>query len=150
MARWYQEAGAELITGAKVAGIEEGRVLLADGRALPAGAVVVGIGARPATGWLDGTGVERGPDGSITADAYLRTSLPGVYAVGDCASFPSGRYGTRLLVHHWDNALQGPRAVAANILAGSRPRSTTRCRTSGRSSSAASSSTPATTAGPTP
>ncbi|WP_374773591.1 FAD-dependent oxidoreductase [Streptomyces sp. NBC_01310] len=118
MARWYGEAGAELITGAKVAGIEEGRVLLADGRALPAGAVVVGIGARPATGWLAGTGVELGPDGSVTADAYLRTSLPGVYAVGDCASFPSGRYGTRLLVHHWDNALQGPRAVAANILAG--------------------------------
>lgn len=34
MARWYEEAGAGLITGAKVAGIEEGRVLLADGRAL--------------------------------------------------------------------------------------------------------------------
>ncbi|MFJ3827532.1 FAD-dependent oxidoreductase [Streptomyces sp. NBC_01232] len=118
MARWYEEAGAELITGAKVAGIEEGRVLLADGRVLPAGAVVVGIGARPATGWLAGTAVERGPDGSITTDAYLRTSLPGVYAVGDCASFPSGRYGKRLLVHHWDNALQGPRTVAANILAG--------------------------------
>ncbi|MFG2980374.1 NAD(P)/FAD-dependent oxidoreductase [Streptomyces sp. NPDC048258] len=118
MARWYEEAGAELITGAKVSGVEEGRVLLADGRALPAGAVVVGIGARPATGWLAGTGVELGPDGSVTADAYLRTSLPGVYAVGDCASFPSARYGTRLLVHHWDNALQGPRAVAANILAG--------------------------------
>ncbi|MFJ3721734.1 NAD(P)/FAD-dependent oxidoreductase [Streptomyces sp. NPDC090045] len=118
MARWYEEAGAALITGAKVAGIEEGRVLLADGRALPAGAVVVGIGARPATGWLAGTGVELGPDGSVTADAHLRTSLPGVYAVGDCASFPSGRYGKRLLVHHWDNALQGPRTVAANILAG--------------------------------
>ncbi|MCX4693778.1 NAD(P)/FAD-dependent oxidoreductase [Streptomyces sp. NBC_01408] len=117
MGRWYAEAGAELITGAKVAGIEEGRVLLADGRALPAGAVVVGIGARPATGWLAGTGVQLGPDGSVTADAYLRTSLPGVYAVGDCASFPSARYGTRLLVHHWDNALQGPRTVAANILA---------------------------------
>lgn len=118
MARWYAEAGAELITGARVAGIEEGRVRLADGRELAAGAVVVGIGARPATGWLDGTGIERGPDGSITADAYLRTSLPGVYAVGDCSSFPSARYGARLLVHHWDNALQGPRAVAANIIAG--------------------------------
>ncbi|OKK19225.1 oxidoreductase [Streptomyces sp. CB00455] len=118
MARWYAQAGAELITGARVAGIEEGRVLLADGRALPAGAVVVGIGARPATGWLAGTGVELGPDGSVTADAHLRTSLPGVYAVGDCASFPSARYGARLLVHHWDNALQGPRTVAANILAG--------------------------------
>ncbi|MFD8983157.1 NAD(P)/FAD-dependent oxidoreductase [Streptomyces sp. NPDC059564] len=118
MARWYAEAGATLITGARVAGIEEGRVDLADGRELAAGAVVVGIGARPATGWLDGTGIERGPDGSITADAYLRTSLPGVYAVGDCSSFPSARYGARLLVHHWDNALQGPRAVAANIVAG--------------------------------
>ncbi|MFJ8211701.1 NAD(P)/FAD-dependent oxidoreductase [Streptomyces sp. NPDC096033] len=118
MARWYAGAGATLLTGAKVAGIEEGRVLLADGRELPAGAVVVGIGARPATDWLAGSGVERGPDGSVTADAHLRTSLPGVYAVGDCSSFPSARYGTRLLVHHWDNALQGPRAVAANIVAG--------------------------------
>ncbi|MEU8464221.1 FAD-dependent oxidoreductase [Streptomyces sp. NPDC029003] len=118
MARWYAEAGATLITGAEVAAIEEGVVRLADGRELAAGAVVVGIGARPATAWLDGTGIERGPDGSITADAHLRTSLPGVYAVGDCASFPSARYGARLLVHHWDNALQGPRAVAANILAG--------------------------------
>lgn len=118
MVHWYEEAGAELITGARVAGIEGGRVLLADGRSLPAGAVVVGIGARPATGWLAGSGVELGPDGSVTADAYLRTSLPGVYAVGDCSSFPSARYGTRLLVHHWDNALQGPRAVAANVLAG--------------------------------
>ncbi|MFF5702735.1 NAD(P)/FAD-dependent oxidoreductase [Streptomyces sp. NPDC012794] len=117
MGRWYAEAGAGLITGAKVAGIEEGRVLLADGRELPAGAVVVGIGARPATDWLAGTGIELGPDGSVTADAYLRTSVPGVYAVGDCSSFPSARYGRRLLVHHWDNALQGPRAVAANILA---------------------------------
>ncbi|RST02763.1 oxidoreductase [Streptomyces sp. WAC07149] len=118
MARWYAEAGATLLTGARVAGITEGRVLLADGRELPAGAVVVGIGARPATDWLAGSGVELGPDGSVTADAYLRTSLPGVYAVGDCSSFPSARYGARLLVHHWDNALQGPRAVAANVLAG--------------------------------
>ncbi|MFG2338547.1 NAD(P)/FAD-dependent oxidoreductase [Streptomyces yangpuensis] len=118
MSRWYGQAGAELITGAKVAAVEEGRVLLGDGRTLPADAVVVGIGARPATGWLAGSGVERGADGSVTADAHLLTSLPGVYAVGDCASFPSGRYGARLLVHHWDNALQGPRAVAANILAG--------------------------------
>ncbi|MEU6314940.1 FAD-dependent oxidoreductase [Streptomyces sp. NPDC047014] len=118
MAGWYGAAGAELVTGARVAAVEEGRVLLADGRALPADAVVVGIGARPATDWLAGSGVQLGPDGSVTADAWLRTSLPGVYAVGDCASFPSARYGARLLVHHWDNALQGPRAVAANILAG--------------------------------
>ncbi|WP_030156040.1 NAD(P)/FAD-dependent oxidoreductase [Streptomyces sp. NRRL S-244] len=118
MAHWYEEAGAALLTGAKVSSVESGKVLLADGRELPAGAVVVGIGARPATRWLAGSGVELGPDGAVTADEYLRTSLPGVYAVGDCASFPSARYGARLLVHHWDNALQGPRVVAANIVAG--------------------------------
>ncbi|MFD5146306.1 NAD(P)/FAD-dependent oxidoreductase [Streptomyces sp. NPDC058401] len=118
MGRWYAQAGAELLTGARVASVEAGRVLLADGRALPAGAVVVGIGARPATGWLAGSGVELGADGAVVADERLRTSVPGVYAVGDCASFPSGRYGSRLLVHHWDNALQGPRVVAADIVAG--------------------------------
>lgn len=52
----------------------------------------------------------------MTADGTLRTSVPDVYAVGDCASFPSLRYGERLLIHHWDNALQGPRTAAANII----------------------------------
>ncbi|MEU3652665.1 FAD-dependent oxidoreductase [Streptomyces sp. NPDC032161] len=117
MAAWYAESGTELLTGARVDHVEPSRVVLADGRAIPAGAVVVGIGARPATGWLAGSGIALGPDGSVTADAALRTSLPDVYAVGDCASFPSARYGERLLVHHWDNALQGPRTVAADIVA---------------------------------
>ncbi|MEU9316532.1 FAD-dependent oxidoreductase [Streptomyces sp. NPDC048295] len=116
MAAWYAETGAELLTGARVDRVEPGRVVLADGRTVPAAAVVVGIGARPATGWLAGSGIELGPDGSVTADEALRTSLPDVYAVGDCASFPSARYGERLLVHHWDNALQGPRTAAANII----------------------------------
>nr|WTB36077.1 FAD-dependent oxidoreductase [Streptomyces sp. NBC_00830] len=116
MARWYAQSGAELLTGTPVARIEPGSVVLADGRTVAAGAVVVGIGARPATGWLAGSGIALGPDGSVTADAALRTSLSDVYAVGDCASFPSARYGTRLLVHHWDNAVQGPRTAAANII----------------------------------
>ncbi|MFD4034939.1 NAD(P)/FAD-dependent oxidoreductase [Streptomyces sp. NPDC058637] len=121
MATWYAGSGAELLTGARVARVEPGAVHLTDGRVLPAGAVVVGIGARPATGWLAGSGIALGPDGSVTADGSLRTSLPDVYAVGDCASFPSARYGERLLVHHWDNALQGPRTVAAAVADG-RPR----------------------------
>ncbi|MGQ4490951.1 FAD-dependent oxidoreductase [Streptomyces sp. 372A] len=121
MAAWYAESGARLLTGARVARVEPGTVVLADGRTLPAGAVVVGIGARPATGWLAGSGIALGPEGSVTADAALRTSLPDVYAVGDCASFPSARYGTRLVVHHWDNALQGPRTAAAHIAAAGDP-----------------------------
>ncbi|MEV4938658.1 NAD(P)/FAD-dependent oxidoreductase [Streptomyces zaomyceticus] len=115
MAEWYEENGAELLTHARVDTVEPGRVVLADGRELPADAVVVGIGARPATDWLTGSGIALDPNGAVTADERLRTSLPDVYAVGDCASFPSARYGRRLLVHHWDNALQGPRTVAGAI-----------------------------------
>ncbi|MFI8323021.1 NAD(P)/FAD-dependent oxidoreductase [Streptomyces sp. NPDC085529] len=115
MAGWYAESGAELLTHARVETVRPGAVVLADGRELPADAVVVGIGARPATGWLAGSGIALDPSGAVTADDRLRTSLPDVYAVGDCASFPSARYGERLLVHHWDNALQGPRTVAADI-----------------------------------
>ncbi|MFJ6567030.1 NAD(P)/FAD-dependent oxidoreductase [Streptomyces sp. NPDC091292] len=116
MTDWYADAGAELRTHARVARIEPGAVVLDDGTALRAGAVVVGIGARPATGWLAGSGIALGAQREVVADDRLRTSVPDVYAVGDCASFPSARYGTRLLVHHWDNALQGPRTVAADII----------------------------------
>ncbi|MEU1255478.1 FAD-dependent oxidoreductase [Streptomyces chartreusis] len=116
MAAWYADSGAVLRTNTRVAGVEPGAVILDDGTRVPAGAVVVGIGARPATAWLAGSGIELGTHGEVVADDRLRTSVPDVYAVGDCASFPSGRYGERLLVHHWDNALQGPRTVAADIL----------------------------------
>lgn len=116
MRGWYADSGAELRTGVTVAAVEEGAVLLADGTRLPADAVVLGVGARPATDWLAGSGVELDEYGAVRADERLRSSAPYVFAVGDCASFPSGRYGERLLVHHWDNALQGPRTVAANLV----------------------------------
>ncbi|MFG2466628.1 NAD(P)/FAD-dependent oxidoreductase [Streptomyces canus] len=116
MTSWYADAGAVLRTHARVERVEPGAVVLDDGSRVAAGAVVVGIGARPATSWLAGSGIELGAHREVVADDRLRTSVPDVHAVGDCASFPSGRYGERLLVHHWDNALQGPRTVAADIL----------------------------------
>ncbi|MEU5314251.1 FAD-dependent oxidoreductase [Streptomyces sp. NPDC021562] len=119
MAAWYAEAGAELRLGTRVAEVAADGVRLTDGTRLRADAVVAGIGARPATGWLAGSGIALGARGEVAADAHLRTSAPHVYAVGDCASFPSARYGERLLVHHWDNALLGARAVAAHLVDGS-------------------------------
>ncbi|TCR22101.1 FAD-dependent oxidoreductase [Streptomyces sp. BK205] len=116
MTSWYADAGADLRTHARVVRVEPGEVVLDDGSRVPAGAVVVGIGARPATAWLAGSGIQLGAHGEVVADERLHTSAPDVYAVGDCASFPSGRYGERLMVHHWDNALQGPRTVAAAVL----------------------------------
>ncbi|GAV41043.1 NAD(P)/FAD-dependent oxidoreductase [Streptomyces acidiscabies] len=117
MASWYADLGVELRTHARVRSVEPGAVLLDDGTRIPAGAVLVGIGARPATAWLRSSGVNLGAHGEVVTDEHLRTSAPDVYAVGDCASFPSARYDERLLIHHWDNALQGPRTVASNILA---------------------------------
>ncbi|MGY0023394.1 NAD(P)/FAD-dependent oxidoreductase [Streptomyces sp. YJ-C3] len=116
MTAWYADSGAQLRTRARVEHVEPGLVVLDDGTRLPAGAVVVGIGARPATRWLADSGIGLGAHHEVVADAGLRTSVLDVYAVGDCSSFPSKRYGQRLMVHHWDNALQGPRTVAANII----------------------------------
>ena len=128
MRGWYAEAGVELRTGAAVGGIVDGdvrlegdpgaTVLLTDGTELGADAVVVGIGARPDTGWLDGSGIVLDDRGAVAADDRLRTSAEGVLAVGDCASFPSARYRIRLMVHHWDNAVQGARVAATNALGG--------------------------------
>ena len=118
MRAWYAQAGVELRTGAGVSGFADGAVLLADGSALPAEVVLVGVGARPDTGWLDGSGTALDERGAVAADDRLRTSLEGVFAVGDCASFPSARYAARLSVHHWDNAVRGARLAAANLLGG--------------------------------
>ncbi|MBY8886192.1 FAD-dependent oxidoreductase [Streptomyces sp. PTM05] len=116
MRQWYADAGVTLLTGHRVAQVEPGAVVLDSGARLTAHATVVGVGARPDTGWLAGSGLTLGPDRAVLVDDRLRADVPDVHAVGDCASFPSARYGRRLLVHHWDNAVQGPRTAAANVL----------------------------------
>ncbi|MEY9874997.1 3-phenylpropionate/trans-cinnamate dioxygenase ferredoxin reductase subunit [Streptacidiphilus sp. MAP12-33] len=115
---WYAAAGVELLTASAVSGITARAVHLTDGREIAADVVVVGIGARPDNAWLAGSGIPLDDRGAVRADARLRAGRPEVFAVGDCASFPSARYGRRLAVHHWDNALQGARVVAANLLGG--------------------------------
>ena len=52
--------------------------------ALPADIVVLAIGIRPATAWLEGSGIEM-LKGCILVDEYMQTNLPDVYAAGDCA-----------------------------------------------------------------
>ncbi|MEU5881720.1 FAD-dependent oxidoreductase [Spirillospora sp. NPDC047279] len=113
-ARWYAEAGIELRTGVKVAAIEHGRLALAGGDHLEADEIVVGVGVRPEIGWLEGSGleIERG----VVTDSSLRTGRPGIVAVGDCAAWWSERYGRRLLVEHWDTALNAPEVAAASLL----------------------------------
>jgi 3-phenylpropionate/trans-cinnamate dioxygenase ferredoxin reductase component len=117
-APWYAAAGARLRLGVGVDGATARTVHLATGEVLAADVVVVGVGVRPATGWLAGSPVARDGRGAVLVDASLHTSVPGVYAVGDCAAWWSARYGTRLHVEHWDNALRAPAVAAANLLGG--------------------------------
>jgi 3-phenylpropionate/trans-cinnamate dioxygenase ferredoxin reductase component len=113
-ARWYAAAGIDLRCGTKVAAVEDGGLALAGGGWIDADEVVTGIGVRPAVDWLAGSGIELA-DGVVT-DARLRTNLPGVVAVGDCAAWWSGRYRRRLRVEHWDTALNAPDVAAATLL----------------------------------
>ncbi len=93
-------------------------VLLDDGTVLAADLVVVGIGVRPATDWLRGSGIELDArDGGIVCDATLATNLPGVYAAGDVAHFPHPVFdGLRLRLEHWTNAAEQGAAAALNAL----------------------------------
>lgn len=75
------EAKVESLLGAdgKVTGVQ-----LEDGEVIPAEMVVVGIGIVPAVAPL----IEAGAAGAngVDVDEFCRTSLPDVYAIGDCAA----------------------------------------------------------------
>ncbi|MCJ2181986.1 FAD-dependent oxidoreductase [Novosphingobium sp. 1949] len=86
----HRAHGVDLRTGTQVDCLvgDGGRVTgvrLAEGVILPADAVIVGIGIVPAVAPLLGAGAE-GENG-VDVDALCRTSLPDVYAIGDCARF---------------------------------------------------------------
>ena len=114
---WYAQAGVDLRLGTAVASVQPGGLVLAGGSELAADEVVTAVGVRPAVAWLAGCGI--GLQNGVAVDEGLRSSLPGIFAAGDCAAFWSRRYGRRLRVEHWDNALHAPEVAAANLMGGS-------------------------------
>ncbi|HEY7143048.1 MAG TPA: FAD/NAD(P)-binding oxidoreductase [Streptosporangiaceae bacterium] len=114
-APWYEAAGVRLMLNQPAGSVQDGGLALADGGWLDADEVVTAVGVRPATGWLTGSAVRLDAAG-IEVDGQLRTSVPGVYAAGDCAAFWSRRYGRRLRFEHWDVALRAPEVVAAGLM----------------------------------
>lgn len=117
LGRMHAERGVSLRMHALVEGAQgNGRVeeiLLKDGRRVPCDTVVVGIGARPATAWLEGSGLS--PDG-IAVDRSARTTIPGVYAAGDVAASFDRRTGIRTRSEHWDSAVHQGRNAALAML----------------------------------
>src|SRR3546814_911004 len=85
----HRAHGVDLRTGAMVEALEKtnGRVsavLLTGGERIAADMVIVGIGIIPETAPLLAAGASGG--NGVDVDAFCRTSLPDVYAVGDCAA----------------------------------------------------------------
>lgn len=85
----HRAHGVDLRTGVAVeALVGEGRVTgvkLADGTVIAADAVIVGIGIVPAVAPLAAAGATVAS--GVIVDDHCRTSLPDVYAIGDCAAF---------------------------------------------------------------
>lgn len=85
----HRAQGVDLRTAVTVTAlVGEGRVFgveLDDGTVVPADAVIVGIGIVPAVGPLLAAGA--GGSNGVLIDDHCRTSLPDIYAIGDCAAF---------------------------------------------------------------
>lgn len=88
-------------------------VLLSTGERLAASAVLIGIGAEPATALATAAGlaVENG----VVVDEATRTSDPAIFAAGDVANFPSALYGRRLRLESVGNAIEQAKAAAAGM-----------------------------------
>lgn len=95
-------------------------VRLADGTVIPAQAVIVGIGIVPETGPLIMAGASGG--NGVDVDEYCQTSLPDIYAIGDCAAhenkFAAGR---RMRVESVQNANDQARTAVQHILGNPAP-----------------------------
>lgn len=88
----HRAHGVEIRTGVSIAAIEgETRVTgvrLGDGEVIPADLVIVGIGIIPAVGPLIAAGATGG--NGVAVDAFCRTSLADIFAIGDCALHHNG------------------------------------------------------------
>ena len=109
------ELGIGTRTGIAATGIQQGAehdlVALGDGTLLPADLIVLSVGVRPDTAVFEAAGVkcERG---AIVVDEHGRTSIPGVWAVGDATVSADAVTGIRRPV-----ALAGPANRAGRLVA---------------------------------
>ena len=110
--------GVEMAFGKGLAGLAdrpEGGVTvrLSDGSSLSCDLAVLCIGTRPNLGFLEKDALETGR-GGLRVDDHMATSVPGVYAAGDCAEHRNIQSGQPQAVGLWANAgRQGDVAGAA-------------------------------------
>ncbi|WP_186258177.1 NAD(P)/FAD-dependent oxidoreductase [Burkholderia gladioli] len=115
----HRARGVEIVTGAQVAALKgrDGRVSaveLADGRSIAADLVIAGIGIVPTAQRLLDAGAQGG--NGVDVDEQCRTTLPDVYAIGDCARRAHPLVaGAALRIESVPSALEHAQIVSASI-----------------------------------
>lgn len=119
--RLHRDHGVRVLTGAAVTAIEGHprveSVALSTGARLAADVVVVAVGARPQTDWLEGSGL-RLDDGVLCEANLAALGADGIVAVGDLAR-PVAPNGASRRFEHWENALRQADIAARTLLEGS-------------------------------
>ncbi|GAA1690399.1 ferredoxin reductase [Mycolicibacterium murale] len=122
VARLHRAEGTDVRTGVGVSEIvghtHVEKVVLTDGSEVDADLVVVGIGSRPATDWLAGTGVA--VDNGVICDNVGRTTVPHIWALGDVASWQDA-LGHQARVEHWSNVAEQARVLVPSLLGATPP-----------------------------
>lgn len=122
LSRFYEAEhrahGVDVRLGVEISGIQGEDfvtgVCLADGDVIPAQMVIVGIGIVPAVAPLLTAGAAGGA--GVDVDAYCRTSLPDIYAIGDCAAHANDFAGGNVMrVESVQNANDMANAVAKSL-----------------------------------
>lgn len=118
VAKRHAQEGVAILTGCAIDRIDDGAVVLSDGRTIPADIVVAGVGAVPEIKLAASAGlaIENG----IACDTELRTSDPDIYAAGDCCSILHDLYGGRRFRFEAWRAAQDQADVAARNMLGGR------------------------------
>lgn len=104
-----------LIVGDKVESFKEDKVVLASGKIVNAGAVVMAIGVSPEIFLAKEAGLEIGETGAIKVDKNYLTSDPDIYAVGDAIEVYHVLSHTMTKLSLAGPALKQARSVADHI-----------------------------------
>ncbi len=115
----HSERGVHIHTSKMVSGFTgDGQVsgVLCGDETIAADLVIVGIGIIPNTEIAEAAGIDC--DNGILVNDHCETSVPGVYAAGDCTNHPNPLLERRLRLESVPNAMEQARVVAANICGG--------------------------------